>query len=292
MMTKLLAWYDKNYKGLMIIPLLLFVFSVAGLSYQLAVHGDIVNKGISLTGGTAITVETQETIDEIAIESTFKEQFPQDQLISRSLTLNGRIVGYTFESNILDESFKAFIEQQIPNVAFSTETTGPTLGADFFVQMQIAILLALVLMGIVVFIAFRDIIPSVTIIIAVVMNLIVTLTVFDLSNQTLTAAGVAAFLMMIGYTVDTNILLTSRVLRSHDMIPAKRIHSAAKTGLFMTLTTLTTLIVAESLTNSQVISQIMFVLIVGQCADLLTTWIMNAGILLWYVERKGAKYGK
>ena len=42
-------------------------------------------------------------------------------------------------------------------------------------------------------------------------------------------------------------------------------------------------------TKATTLSSISAVLIVGLCGDIITTWLMNLGILRWYIERKQAK---
>ena len=68
-------------------------------------------------------------------------------------------------------------------------------------------------MGLVVFIYFRTLVPSLAVILAAFSDIVVTLAIFNLTGEKLSTAGVAAFLMLIGYSVDTDILLNTRVLK-------------------------------------------------------------------------------
>jgi preprotein translocase subunit SecF len=45
-------------------------------------------------------------------------------------------------------------------------------------------------------------------------------------------------------------------------------------------------------TQSEVLKQIMTILLIGLVVDLINTWIQNAGILRWYVEKKEKKHGQ
>ena len=47
-----------------------------------------------------------------------------------------------------------------------------------------------------------------------------------------------AFLMLIGYSVDTDILLTTRALKKQEGTINERIYGAFKTGIFMNVTAL------------------------------------------------------
>ena len=95
--------------------------------------------------------------------------------------------------------------------------------------------------------------------------------------------------MLIGYSVDTDILLTNRVLRRHGGTVLDRVLGAMQTGMTMTLTALAATSISLFVSKSDVIRQIMFILTVGLVFDMIYTWIQNAGILRWYLERKAAR---
>jgi len=143
-------------------------------------------------------------------------------------------------------------------------------------------------MAIVVFILFRTFIPSIAVILAAFSDIIMTITVVDLLGIPLSTAGIVAFLMLIGYSVDTDILLTSRMLKSKEGNTNERLFSAFITGITMTLTSITAMAVALVIVynSSEVLRQIFTILLIGLCFDLLNTWTANASILKLYVERK------
>ena len=66
----------------------------------------------------------------------------------------------------------------------------------------------------------------------------------------------------------------------------ERVLGAMKTGLTMSCTTLTAIIVALIFVKSAVIKQIMIILLIGLLVDLIMTWIQNVGILRLYLEKK------
>ena len=132
-------------------------------------------------------------------------------------------------------------------------------------------------------------IPSFAVILSVFSDIIITLSIVNLLGMKLGIAGIAAFLMLIGYSVDTNILLSIRVLKRKEGTEMERIYGAFKTGITMSLTTIIALSAALIFTQSEVIRQIMIILLIGLAVDLINTWIQNAGILRLYLERKAKK---
>jgi preprotein translocase subunit SecF len=83
-------------------------------------------------------------------------------------------------------------------------------------------------------------------------------------------------------------MLTSRLLRRREDSLNARIYSAFKTGITMTLTSLVAVVVALIITSgfSEILKQIFSILTIGLAFDILNTWVTNAGILKWYVEKK------
>ena len=152
-----------------------------------------------------------------------------------------------------------------------------------------ALLIAFILMALVVFIYFRTIIPSAAVILAVFSDILITLAIVNLLGLKISSAGIAAFLMLIGYSVDTNILLSTRVLKRKEGTETERFYGALKTGLMMSSTTLIAVTTAIIFTQSEIIKQIMIILLIGLIVDLINTWIQNVAILRIYLARKARK---
>ena len=105
----------------------------------------------------------------------------------------------------------------------------------------------------------------------------------------ISASGIAAFLMLIGYSVDTDILLTTRVLKRREGTITERALDAMKTGLTMAAAAIGAMAALYVVTiffipTAEALANIAAVLIIGLVADVLATWLMNLGILRWYME--------
>ncbi|MBT3643116.1 hypothetical protein HN604_02770 [archaeon] len=128
-------------------------------------------------------------------------------------------------------------------------------------------------------------VPAFAVMLAAFANIVMTLAVVDLIGIKLSTAGIVAFLMLIGYSVDTDILLTTRLLKKKESINAALL-GAFKTGTTMTITSIiaitTALIVVFSFNS--VLNQIFTILLIGLGFDLFNTWVGNASIIKWYME--------
>ena len=114
------------------------------------------------------------------------------------------------------------------------------------------------------------------------------LAVIDLIGMKISSAGIVAFLMLIGYSVDTDILLTTRVLKRKGDSVNQAIWGAFKTGMTMTLTSLISVSIGLIIVFSfqSILNQIFTILIIGLAFDIFNTWITNTCLLKWYVERR------
>lgn len=182
-------------------------------------------------------------------------------------------------------------EFQVKN--FNSKTVGATLGETFRRQAKIAVVVAFTLMALVIFIAFHDLIPSFAVMLAAACDMALTAGAMSILGIPLTPASLAALLMLIGYSVDSDILLTVRVIKHGKGEIDKRIDESMKTGLTMTGTTLGVMvviyIVSTWLTQIETLENIASVLLLGLFGDLFTTYFTNAGILKWYLEKNPAK---
>ena len=290
-MRMLSKFHDKYYKLLLLIPLVLLVFSFVYLGVFYSNNGDFMKKDISLTGGTSVTIYWQTDI--LELENNLKIQL-EDLNIREISDLRTReqkavIVETTTDSEktkeILEDYFGfELIEGENSNFEF----TGSTLSNSFYKQLLIAILIAFLFMAIVVFIIFKTVIPSAAVILAAFADILMTLVLINILGIKVSTAGIVAFLMLIGYSVDTDILLTTRILKRKEGSLNERIFRAFKTGTTMTLTSLLAMLIALLVVKSfsAVLTQIFLVLVIGLSFDLLNTWITNVSILKWYVKSR------
>lgn len=284
--------YKRKYKLLLLIPAIMLILAIIQIGLQTAITGDFVNKGVSLKGGVTITVPAEKDIDIDALRLDLLETFPDAEIGLRLLTRLGTSVGLIVESDLraVDEvtTLVNLVESKtgVDKSNYAVETIEPSLGSSFFRETFTAILFAFLFMGIVVFLYFRTLVPSAAVILAAMSDMIVTLAIINVLGIKLTTAGIAAFLMLIGYSVDTDILLSTRVLKREEGTVYQRVLGAMKTGMTMTITTLVAVSMALIVTDSLVLKQIMTILIIGLLVDIINTWIQNAGILRWYMEKK------
>ena len=178
--------------------------------------------------------------------------------------------------------------------AFQIREVGPALGKTFWNTALTVSLASLVLVTLVIFFFFREFIPSVAIIQAGIFDVLAALALMAFFSIPLSLSTIPALLMLLGYSVDTDIILTTKVMKRTGKTARQRAVDSMKTGLTMTfcaMAMLATMIVISYANQMTIIFEIAAVLLFGLAGDLIATWLANAPIILWYVESKGPKGG-
>jgi len=285
--------YNKWYKFMFIIPLLFLLLSVFYIGLTYSRTGDFILKDVSLSGGTSITIHGD--FDYAKLESELKTQYEDISFKKLSDISSGKQIAFIVESSAEPEPLKASIENILGTTLTtensSTEFSGPALSSSFYKQLIFALLISFILMSIVIFILFRTFIPSMAVIFSAFADIVMPLAVINYFGIRLSTAGIAAFLMLIGYSVDTDILLTTRALKKKGGTLNHRIFGAFKTGIFMTSTALFAVLPAFFIVTGLPDSfrQIFLILALGLSADIINTWLTNASIIKWYCEKHDIK---
>jgi len=291
MKSLLIKAYDVHYKKLLVFSLLILLLSIGSVGYKFATTGELFHAGVSLKGGITLTAPISEVVDVSALESAIKSANPQSDVVAREITTNNQPSSIIVEaSDISQDALLSSVSNfgiPLNPDTYSIESVGSALGSQFMSQMLVALLLAFVAMAIVVLITFRSFVPSSFVVLAAFSDIVSTLAVVNFLDMRLGTAGIAAFLMLIGFSVDTDILLTTKVLKRKGEGGSifERTVEAMKTGVTMSTCALVAATIGAIFTNSEVMRQIMIIVAIGTAFDLLYTWFQNAGILRWYMER-------
>ncbi len=284
-------WHDKYYKRMLLIPIAILLFSFIYLFIFYSDNHDFIYRDISLTGGTSVTLYNSTlNPDKIALDLSGQLEDINTRVVYDLVTREQEalIIETKSDGDLTRQVLENYLGYPLTQENSSFEFTGSTLSENFFEQLVIAILVAFIFMAIVVFIIFRTFVPSTAVIISAFADIVMTLALVDILGIKMSSAGIVAFLMLIGYSVDTDILLTTRILKRGGASLNQRIFRAFKTGTTMTLTSLFAVVSALVIVASfsVILTQIFTILAIGLSFDLVNTWITNVSILKWYVERK------
>ncbi|AMK15735.1 protein translocase subunit SecF [Methanobrevibacter olleyae] len=274
----------ENHKILIIIPIILALLSLSLLAF----NG--LEQGVDLKGGSQAELELLGSVSPTELEQTLNQELNTNNI---KVTSNGNNKATVeLENSINSSTFTSAINGKAKIISYNE--IGPVLSEEAMEQIYIAMLFAFIFMAITVFIVFREPVPSIAIILAALCDIVIALGGMSLFKIPLSIASVGALLMLIGYSVDTDILLTTRLLKRREGTVEERARNAMHTGLtmsFASIVAMTILFVVTILImpEADTLSNISAVLVIGLIGDILSTWLMNLGILKSYIDWRQSK---
>jgi preprotein translocase subunit SecF len=274
---------QKRMVGIPVIVLIIFM-SLVGLSLFMPDHSGPfeLQLGMDLQGGTLAVIAGTEEIDPL-LKQELEDHFNAYGVEVRSTSV-GAAVEAPSEIDLVE--LETFIRERYPSADISTSYVGPTMGEDLQKQARNALIIAFIGMTIVVFVAFRSIIPSFVVILSAFSDMGMAVGFMIIFGVPLDLGTIAALLMVIGYSVDSNILLTTKLLKRRGNLRDK-VRDAMTTGITMTFTTIAAIFSLYIVSTHPVLDSIAVVLLFALFADLMNTCMLNAGILMWYLKRRG-----
>lgn len=203
--------------------------------------------------------------------------------------LNASKAAYSAASAAYQNQVLSKIKALVPFTSVSYNDVTPTLGAYFLGQMIGIIIAAFILVAIAVLIVFRTPVPSFSVVFGAGNDIIVALGVMGVFGIPLGVASIGGLLMLIGFSIDTDMLSAIRVLKRSEGTATERAWGALKTGTTMTtaaIISFTILFIASYLAFIPTYFEISGVVLAGLVADLATTWLGNMPIILWYKRKR------
>ncbi len=291
-MAILIDYLDSFVRGrddrqLISIPAAVLAISLLVLAAVFVSSGAPVILGLEFKGGTMIAFETPDLVEDL-------EAAYQDYPLVDARKAGDRAI---LQFGPMDNEMQRMLEDGITGAYSNVEIKqiGAIYGQELQQQAIKAVLLSFIGMALVVFIIFRTFVPSLAVVISAFSDIVIAAAFMNIAGIELSLGTVAALLMLIGYSVDSDILLTTRLLKRRGEVD-ENISRAMHTGLTMTTTTLAALavmylvstfsyLVTSSVSQINLLSDIAIVLIFGLIADIMNTWLLNTGILRWHISR-------
>jgi len=272
-------------RQLMVVPLLVLAVALLVIAGWYVATGAPASPGVEFTGGVELQVEA-------GSEDAIRDAYDRPITSVRAVGTDGS-GGYivTFQSGPNVETVNG---TELENTArangfnvTSVQETSPSFGASTQRLAFIGVLAAFVGMTVMIFALFRSPVPCLAVVLSAFSDIVVPVAVMNLVGIKLSLGTVAALLMLIGYSVDSDILLTNQVLRRRGAF-YESTYRAMRTGVTMTITSLSAMIVmaiVATVFGIDLLAAVGTVLAFGLATDLMNTYLFNVGLLRWY---KGA----
>jgi preprotein translocase subunit SecF len=235
---------------------------------------------MEFTGGAELQIQASDSPEEI--ESSFDAEVASVRRVG-SPTSDNYIV--EFQSDEYDNLTTLTDQAEAAGYDVQSEAErSPSFAGDTQTQALYGLLIAFAGMALLVFLMFRTFIPSIAVVASAFSDLVIPLALMRLFGIELTLGTVAALLMLIGYSVDSDLLLNNHVLRRHGGFYTSTTR-AMRTGVTMTITSIAAMVVmtvVARLLGIPLLPAVGIVLVFGLLADLMNTYLLNVSLLRYY----------
>ncbi|GCF13289.1 preprotein translocase subunit SecF [Haloarcula mannanilytica] len=272
-------------RQLVAVPLVVLGLALAVIFGWWVVTGAPVDRGIDFTGGTELTIGTDSEYTNEEINSLFDEPTVSVQGINTGTDAeyeNQYVV--TFDNSVNTESVRTTVQSNEDLTLLGSGNTSPLFGAQNQRLAVIGVGVAFLGMSLLAFAFFRTFVPSIAIVVSAFSDIMIPIAIMNLLGIKLSLGIVAALLMLIGYSVDSDILLNNHVLRRSGGF-YESTHRAMQTGVTMTVTSIAAMAVmavSATLFGIDLMADIGLILVLGLTADLMNTYMLNVTLLRWY----------
>lgn len=313
-------------KPLIFVSIVILIAGLASaIGRQLSPGGtDAFNLGVDFQGGTVITAKFKQkpSVEEIrtALDGAgITEPIIQDSLdktdevlikipLLESSQSSGDEAATANQVNIGRESVKKALDtfgaeaqpnlsvQEDPNASYKivgTDSVGPVAGAQLRNQAVIATLLGMA--GILLFIAFRyDWTYAAGAVIAVFHDVLITLAFFSVFQWEVSLTVLAAFLTLVGFSVNDSIVIFDRIRENLTMNRDKSLYALTNDSINQTMSrTIVTnglvflSVLALVLFGGEVLRGFSLALFVGSIAGTYSTIAIASPIAIWWQSKIG-----
>ena len=290
-MGKFEDFYEKNYKKLIIFSYIILLISIILLGVNYSKNGEFFNRDISLKGGISVTIYNENIhIDDV--KALLKDNFKDYNVLELTDFNTNKKIGLIVEvADVSEEQLREVLKTKY-DINFDDKNeydpglTSSSFGESFYRGLLIALLFSFILMAIFIFFSFKTFTPSLAVISATLIDVLATLVLLNIFGVKISAAGIVAFLLIIGYSIDNNILLTTALLKRREGSLYERLKGSMKTGMTTTIAAITVSAVGYFLSAPEELKQIFLIITIASLLDIITTYVGNAGILIRYCKKK------
>jgi len=272
---------------------------LAGIA-SIAVHGGL-KFGIDFEGGTLVQLKFPEVpaIDSIRsglreiglADSTIQEFGSPDTILIRVEIADGELKEMGTRIKKALEETKGFTGIIIERV----EMVGPKVGKDLRIKALLSILYAII--GIVIYISWRfEFQYAIAAIIALLHDVLITMGAFSVLDKEFTLVIVAAFLTIIGYSLNDTIVVFDRIRENTRRRSKESLSDVINTSINQTLsrtllTSGTTLLVVAALfvLGGEIIHDFSFALLIGVVVGTYSSIFIASVFLLYWESRAHPK---
>ena len=283
---------------------------------SLATRG--LSMGIDFSGGRNYVVRFENPVKTAAVKDLLKDAFEGEAVnvitigsenqvrisTNYGITSQNKDIDAQIENRLYD-GLKPLLptnvsaDEFIDNYIVSSQKVGPSIADDIKTSAMIAVLFAIIVIGLYIFIRFRDLMLSAGAVIALVHDVLIILGLYSLFysimpfSMEIDQSFIAAILTVVGYTINDKVIIYDRIRENRTLYPKRAQFDTINISLNATLgrtfnTGITTSVVllAIFIFGGEVIRGFIFALLVGVITGIYSTLFTAAPIAYEMMKKK------
>jgi len=280
-------------------------FILSGLLIIISIVSLIIKGGpaysIDFTGGTLVQIKFENPVEVQEVRNALSGVVGLKNYDLQSFGGENRVIFRTAELKeeeliaLLDGNLvKAFPDN--PYVRERTESVGPKIGEELKEKALFAVLYSLI--GILIYITIRfEFRFGVAAVIALFHDVVITLGAFSLSGRELSLAVIAAFLTIVGYSLNDTIVIFDRIREglalwrkeSYDKVLNRSINQTLSRTIITSGTTLV-VVLGLFIFGGEVLRDFSFALLIGVVTGTYSSVFVASPVLVeWHLRRTDKK---
>jgi preprotein translocase subunit SecF len=281
-----------------------YLFSVSLLVLGIAaaiVRGGL-NYGIDFKGGTSIVLQFKEPVTVSELRDALSSNEIGSAEIKRFGSRNEVLIYVKQQKEIgmqtIAMKVDSLIQNKLPELKYERimfDTVGPKIGKELRTSAIFAVLIALLL--ILIYIGWRfELVFAIGAIIALFHDVLITLGIFTLAGFELSLKEIAAFLTIVGYSLNDTIVVYDRIRENLKVLRSENLDAIINRSINQTLsrtliTSGTTLIVVLVLFlfGGSVIKGFAFAMVIGIFIGTYSSIYVASPLVLEWQSRHGGK---
>ncbi len=286
---KILSFIENNYKKFLLLSISLFAIFIGIILFNYFKYGYIINKSITISGGYVTLINNNYNLTNTEIQNILNQMNITDYVLYSTPNIiyiesRDQING-TLLINLLNQYYNISIQPS----DISIQQYSSLVGDLIFNQFLFFVTLAMILAAFVIFIAFRVSNTTLNIISTILFDVIGLLAILSITKYPIGANGFIAMLMILGFAIDNNVVLSTNMIKEKDKPFIERVKMSFRVGMLMEIIALYTLLLLYFMVPDQSVKEFAFVLSTATILDLTYYLIGNIPLYKYFEVKKEQK---
>lgn len=283
---KILSFIENNYKKFLLLSISLFAIFIGIILFNYFKYGYIINKSITISGGYVTLINNNYNLTNTEIQNILNQMNITDYILYSTpniIYIESRDqINRTLLINLLNQYYNISIQPS----DISIQQYSSLVGDLIFNQFLFFVILAMILAAFVIFIAFRVSNTTLNIISTILFDIIGLLAILSTTKYPIGANGFIAMLMILGFAIDNNVVLSTNMIKEKDKPFIERVKMSFRVGMLMEIIALYTLLLLYFIVPDPSVNEFAFVLSTATILDLIYYLIGNIPLYKYFEAKK------